>query len=255
MVTRSGVAAPGLLIAGMVHNRPMRRADRLFRIVELLRRRRVTTARALAEELEVSERTVYRDIADLMASGVPIRGEAGVGYAIEKGYDLPPLMFTVEQLEALVLGARMVESWCGDDLAGAARDVLAKVELVLPARLRDRLARTALFVPNFGWTLPGSDQLADLRTSLREHRKIEITYLDGKGERSERVLRPLGLFFWGAVATLAAWCELRRDFRNFRLDRIQSIAVLPAPFEPEPGRTLQDYYRIMAERYEDEEKE
>ncbi len=228
----------------------MRRADRLFQIVQIIRREKVVTAQRLAEELEVSERTVYRDIADLMASGVPIRGEAGVGYAIESGYDLPPLMFAVEEIEALVLGARMVESWCGDELASAARDALAKIDQVLPRRLADKLAGTALFVPNFGWTLPGSEFLADLRTAMRADRTIRIGYRDAKGDPSEREIRPLGIFFWGAVATLGAWCELRGDFRNFRLDRIESLTVLDRTFAHEPGRGLQDYYRAMAERYE-----
>jgi len=228
----------------------MRRADRLFQIVQIIRREKVVTAQRLAEELEVSERTVYRDIADLMASGVPIRGEAGVGYAIESGYDLPPLMFTVEEIEALVLGARMVESWCGDDLASAAKDVLAKVDQVLPRRLADKLAGTALFVPNFGWTLPGSEFLADLRTAMREDRVVRIGYTDVKGDTSDRMIRPLGIFFWGATATLGAWCELREGFRNFRLDRIKTLDVLDRKHVTEPGRSLQDYYSAMAERYD-----
>ncbi len=228
----------------------MRRADRLFQIVQIIRREKVVTAGRLAEELEVSERTVYRDIADLMASGVPIRGEAGVGYAIDSGYDLPPLMFTVEEIEALVLGARMVESWCGNDLASAARDVLAKVDQVLPRRLADKLAGTALFVPNFGWTLPGSEFLADLRTAIREDRVVRIGYTDVKGDTSNRMIRPLGIFFWGATATLGAWCELREGFRNFRLDRIETLEVLNRTHVAEPGRTLQDYYSSMAEHYD-----
>ncbi len=227
----------------------MRRADRLFAIVQTIRGRQVTTALQLAEKLEVSERTVYRDIADLQASGVPIRGEAGVGYAIESGYDLPPLMFTIEEIEALVLGARMVESWCGDDLASAARDVLAKVDQVLPRRLSDRLAGTALFVPDFGWTLPGAEQLSNLRIALRDQRKIRIHYADVEGRESERVIRPLGIFFWGAVATLGAWCELRQDFRNFRVDRIAALELAGEQVPLEEGRGLQDYYRAMAERY------
>lgn len=230
----------------------MRRADRLFRLVQTLRRGRVVTAKDLAEQLEVSERTVYRDVADLVASGVPIRGEAGVGYSIDSGYDLPPLMFTVEEIEALVLGARMVQSWCGEDLAAAANDVVAKVEQVLPRKLRDHPDRTALYVPNFGWTLPGSDQLAALRQALRDGHKVEISYRDRKDDESLRVVRPLGLFFWGATATLGAWCELRNDFRNFRIDRILSLTELDESFQSEPGKTLQDYYRSMAERYAEE---
>ena len=231
----------------------MRRADRLFQIVQIIRRDKVVTAQALSSELEVSERTVYRDIADLMASGVPIRGEAGVGYAIESGYDLPPLMFTVDEIEALVLGARMVESWCGEDLASAARDVLGKVDQVLPKRLADKLAGTALFVPNFGWTLPGSEFLADLRIAMREDRVIRIGYTDAKASMTDRTIRPLGIFFWGATASLGAWCELREAFRNFRIDRIESLEVLDRVHAAEPGKTLQDYYAEMAARHHSED--
>jgi len=142
-----------------------------------------------------------------------------------------------------------VESWCGDELASAARDALAKIDQVLPRRLADRLAGTALFVPDFGWTLPGAELLADLRTAIRTDRTLRIGYRDAKGDASDRVIRPLGIFFWGAVATLVAWCELREDFRNFRIDRIESLVVLNRTFVVEPGRSLQDYYRAMADRF------
>jgi len=234
----------------MWHHRCVRRADRLFRLVELLRRLKLATARRLAEELEVSDRTVYRDVADLVASGVPIRGEAGVGYAIDPGYDLPPLMFTDDEIEALVLGARMVESWCDPALADAARDVLAKVEHTLPRRLRARYARTALFVPDFGWTLPGADKMAALRRAVRERQVVRMDYSDAHGRSSQRIVHPLGLFFWGGVVTFGAWCTLREDFRTFRPDRIGNLELLDATFELSPGRTLQDYFRHAAERGE-----
>jgi len=227
---------------------PMRRADRLFRIVQILRRRSLATARQLAEELEVSERTVYRDVADLGASGVPIRGEAGVGYAIDSGYDLPPLMFTVEELEALILGARMVIAWCDPDLTDAAKDAVAKVEHVLPQRLRERMSRTALFVPNFGWTVPGAEHMSGLRSAIRDRHKVRITYSDAKAEETTRTVHPLGLFFWGAVATVGGWCELRADFRTFRVDRIEALVITSEEFETPTGRTVQDYFRVMAER-------
>ncbi len=225
----------------------MRRADRLFRLVELLRLRRMLTARQLAEELEVSERTVYRDVADLARQGVPIRGEAGVGYALDPGYELPPMQFNVDELEALVLGARMVQAWCGDDLAGAAQDAVARIEHALPKRLRDRMARTALYVPDVGWTLPGARQMVTLREAIREQRKVKMRYVDLQEQFSERVVRPLALFFWGPKATLGAFCELREDFRSFRPDRIQSLELLPEIFAAEPGRTLQDYLRRVSE--------
>jgi len=225
----------------------MRRADRLFRLVELLRLRRLLTARQLAEELEVSERTVYRDVADLAHQGVPIRGEAGVGYALDPGYELPPMQFTVDEIEALVLGARMVQAWCGDDLARAAQDAVARIEHALPRRLRDRMARTALYVPDLGWTLPGARQMVLLREAIREQRKVRMSYRDLQGRPSERVVRPLALFFWGPKATLGAFCELREDFRSFRPDRIESLELLQEIFAAEPGRTLQDYLRRVSE--------
>ncbi|MCG6961892.1 MAG: YafY family transcriptional regulator [Acidobacteria bacterium] len=226
----------------------MRRADRLFRLVELLRLRHMLTARQLAEALEVSERTIYRDVADLQRQGVPIRGEAGIGYAVDPGYDLPPLQFTVDELEALVLGARMVQTWCGKDLAGAARDAVARIELALPRRQRDRVERTALYVPDIGWTLPGARQMAELREAIREQRKIQMKYIDLQERPSERIVWPLGLFFWGRKATLGAYCELREDFRSFRPDRIDSLEVLAETFVAEPGRTLQDYLRRASEQ-------
>jgi predicted DNA-binding transcriptional regulator YafY len=228
----------------------MRRADRLFRLVGLLRRLKVVTARRLADELEVSERTVYRDVADLVASGVPIRGEAGVGYALDAGFDLPPLMFTDDEIEALVLGARMVESWCDPALADAARDVLAKVEHALPRRLRARYARTALFVPDFGWSLPGSDKMEVLRRAIREQRIVRMAYTDARGNLTERTIHPLGLFIWGGIATFGAWCTLRQDFRTFRPDRIDRLEVLEQTFDPSPGQTLQDYFRHAVEHGE-----
>jgi predicted DNA-binding transcriptional regulator YafY len=224
----------------------MRRADRLFRIVQALRRRHVTTARVLATDLEVSERTIYRDVADLVAAGVPIRGEAGIGYALASGYDLPPLMFDVEEIEALVLGLRMVQAWCDQDLAKAATDVVAKVEQVLPHRLRDRLAGTALFVPDLGWTVPGSEAIADLRGAVRERRKAWIRYRDAEDKSTERVIHPLGLFFWGGVATLGAWCELRESFRSFRPDRIEAMRVLEEKYTPQSGQDLHDYFKTIA---------
>ena len=200
----------------------MRRADRLFQIVQRLRRRgAVVTAAALARELEVSERTIYRDVADLVASGVPITGEAGVGYRLPRGaFDLPPLMFTEEEIEALVLGARVVESWADPALARAAADVLAKVEVVLPAALRERIAGATLFALNLRERQAVGDRLTTLRAAVRERRKIRLSYVDGGGQPTARTVWPLGLFYWGLTWTTGAYCELRDGFRNFRLDRI-----------------------------------
>jgi predicted DNA-binding transcriptional regulator YafY len=218
----------------------MRRADRLFRLVQLLRRRKLTTAAHLAEELEVSERTVYRDIADLIASGVPIRGEAGVGYALDRSFDLPPLMFDADELEALVLGARIVEAWASPTLARAARQVLGKVEAVLPERLRAQL-EAPLLAPDFHVPPASLRELDTLRVAIRERRKVQLDYIDRAQSATARKVRPLGLVFWGQHWTLAAWCELRRDFRGFRLDRMQKLTLTSERFSDEPGRALPDF--------------
>ena len=220
----------------------MRRADRLFRIVQRLRRRGATTARQLAEALEVSERTVYRDIRDLLVSGVPIRGEAGVGYALDRSYELPPQ----EEIEALVLGARIVRAWADKKLARAAEEALQKIETVLPPKLKSRLADSALMAPGFHLSERFRSGLEDFRRAIREHRKARFHYVDKAQAGSERVVHPLGLAYWGHTWTLTAWCEMRSAFRNFRLDRIDGLQILEDRFEDEPGRTLADFLALVA---------
>lgn len=218
----------------------MRRADRLFQIIQLLRRRRgSTTAAWLAERLEVSERTIYRDIQDLVASGTPIEGEAGVGYRLRAAYDLPPLMFDREEIQALVLGARVVQTAGDGALGRASASALAKIGAALPRDLADLLDRTALFAPAFTFGRGVSDTMAQVRVALEQRRKLDLRYEDREGLVSRRVVRPLGAFFWGRSWTLAAFCELRQDFRNFRVDRIRTLALLDG-FVDEPGRTLAD---------------
>ncbi len=218
----------------------MRRADRLFRIVQRLRRRGTTTAAQLAELLEVSERTIYRDVRDLTLSGVPIRGEAGVGYALPRDFDMPPLMFDAEEIEALVLGCRIVKSWADPDLARAAETILGKVEAVLPERLRARVADTAIFALNHRG--PPGELLGVLRAAIRGHEKISFAYSDEREAGSMRTVRPLALFYWSSCWSLGAWCELRTDFRSFRLDRMRDVTTLGTTFVPEPGRSLADFF-------------
>lgn len=230
----------------------MRRADRLFQIVQELRRRKLVTARQLAETLEVSERTIYRDIRDLAGSGVPVEGEAGVGYVLQRGYDLPPLMFTEEEIEALVLGARIIESWADPALAKAAADVVAKVEAVLPANLRDHVSRTPLSAPADHRAAPLSVDAGAIRAALRNRRKLHFHYCNAEGRASERTVRPLALAFYGPVWLLIAWCELRGDFRAFRLDRMRDMTVLDVRFAEERGKTLHDF--VVADRQRAEER-
>jgi len=154
----------------------MRRADRLFDIIQVLRRRKLVRARDLAEKLEVSERTVYRDIRDLMAGGVPIEGEAGVGYILREGYDLPPIMFDEQEIEALVLGVRIVETWADPALAAAAGNVIAKVEAVVPERLRRHMEETALLAPADHFTHPIAVDPSELRRAVRQALKVRFHY-------------------------------------------------------------------------------
>jgi predicted DNA-binding transcriptional regulator YafY len=217
----------------------MRRADRLFQIVQFLRSRRLTTAQWLAERLQVSVRTIYRDIQDLSLSGVPLEGEAGVGYVLRQPMDLPPLMFEREEIEALLIGARMVKAWADPQLQRAAESALAKIHGVLPQALRDELNRNQMLAPETR-PLP-VHWLGELRQAIRQRHKLLIRYRDENGESSQRHIRPLGLFFWGQVWTLCGWCELRDDFRNFRVDRVQTLDDSGETFETVAGQRLEDY--------------
>jgi len=227
----------------------MRRADRLFQLVQLLRSRKFATSEQLAAELGVSRRTVYRDIRDLERSGVPIKGEAGVGYQMHRGYELPPLQFNAEEIEALVLGARMVATWGDGELAGASRQAMTKIEAVLPPALREVLFSTALFVPDRPWSTTATTGLAELRKATAEHRKVRFAYTDRGGEASQRTVWPLGLYFWGSTWSLVAWCELRQDYRNFRPDRMSEIE-LTEPFETDNGVSLETFVAQMREQGE-----
>ncbi|NOY63770.1 MAG: YafY family transcriptional regulator [Gammaproteobacteria bacterium] len=225
----------------------MRRADRLFQIIQLLRCDRVVTARQIAEALEVSERTIYRDMQDLSLSGVPISSEAGSGYRLLPGFHLPPLMFSAEELSALLIGARMVQAWTDKALASAATQALIKIESAVPEHLRAELAREDILVPDFGIDKQVSKRLALLRIAIKQRQKIHFDYHREDGTPSTRTVHPLGLFYWGKVWTLVAWCELRDEFRHFRLDRMAHLSLLETLFQSPPGKTLQDYLRTVCD--------
>ena len=221
----------------------MRRADRLFRIVQFLRSRRLTTAQWLAEHLEVSTRTIYRDIADLCLSGVPIEGEAGVGYALRQKVDLPPLMFDRSEAAAVELGLRFVTAYAGPPLSAAAISAMAKVRAVLPKRAVSESVPVPLYVPK---RVAGSGAtLGRMFEAIDARRKIRIRYADAAATETERVIWPLAAFFWGAAWTTLAWCELRQDFRSFRLERIAALECLEDHYPDLPGRRLTDYFRWM----------
>ena len=225
----------------------MRRADRLFRLVQVLRARRFATARSLAEALEVSERTVYRDVRDLSLSGVPIEGEAGVGYALRRDFDLPPLMFDYEEIEALTAGARMVQAWSSPKLARAAQAALDKIAAALPPDKRIAMERTRLYAPSFHVDPELGKTLDVMREAIVASRRLAFQYKDQGGQASERTVRPLGLYFWGERWTLAAWCEMRLGFRNFRLDRVATVSV-GTRFADELGKRLEDFLRSVMEK-------
>ncbi len=225
----------------------MRRAERLFQIIQLLRKDRVVTAREIADKLEVSERTIYRDMQDLSLSGVPISSEAGSGYKLLPGFHLPPLMFNEEELAALLIGARMVQVWTDQGLASAATQAMIKIESAVPEHLREELSRDDILVPDFGIDPKVSKRMQLLRVGIKELQKVGFNYNREDGQPSSRTVHPLGLFYWGKVWTLTAWCELRDGFRNFRLDRMTHVCLLEEGYESVVGRTLQDYLRKVCD--------
>lgn len=225
----------------------MRRSDRLFQIVNFLQGRKLAvTARQIAEELGVCERTIYRDMSDLMLSGVPVRAEAGVGYMLDGNYHLPPLVFDVEEIETLVLGAAMVGSWSDEQMAGTARRVLDKIKSALPERQRVLIYETALFAPDSSRKIPWTVDFSAIRRAVRSKNKLAFKYTNESGEKTERIIRPLAMAFFAPVWLVLGWCELRTDFRNFRLDRMESMEVLDEHFRDERGKTLEDYLKQIS---------
>jgi predicted DNA-binding transcriptional regulator YafY len=224
-----------------------RRADRLLALLELLRGRPVSTAANLATTLEVSIRTIYRDIDVLVATGVPVRGEAGVGYMLEPGYHLPPLNLTAEEAEVLALGARVLANWSDGAVAGQAAGALAKIRAVLPASGQAGVDQDILWAPKWVERHAPKVDLLELKRAAQGRRVLVIVYEALNGARTTRTVRPLSINFFGPVWLLAAWCELANDFRCFRLDRIDSMMPTGATFRAEDGKRLADFKRIKGE--------
>ncbi|OGB25459.1 MAG: DNA-binding transcriptional regulator [Burkholderiales bacterium RIFCSPLOWO2_02_FULL_57_36] len=220
----------------------MRRADRLFQIAQYLRGRRLTTARQLADWLAVSERTIYRDVRDLSLSGVPVEGEAGVGYRIKAGFDLQPLMFSPNEIDALVIGMRMVQAWGGPQLAASSIAALAKITLALPKEKRDFVEATPMFAPAFHIDPAHGERLEQVRQAIGRRCKLQLDYVDAQDKATQRVIWPLALYFWGGTWLIAAWCEMRSDFRSFRLDRAQALTAMDK-YPDQTGRRLPDFVR------------
>jgi len=228
----------------------MRRADRLFQIIQILRRssRRPITADAIGRELETSKRTVYRDIADLIGQRVPIRGEAGTGYVLDSGYDLPPLMLTQDEIEAAVLGAQWVAGRGDPVLARAAEDLIAKIAATVPERLRPYVLEPASGAPP-AWDVPADGlDLAKTRAHIHAGRKIVLAYRDERDRRSRRTVWPVAIGYFQTVRLLVAWCEMRRDFRTFRTDRVEGVEFLDERYPERPAVLRAKWRRSLALR-------
>jgi predicted DNA-binding transcriptional regulator YafY len=236
----------------------MDKTERLFSVMDALRRhRRPVTASALAEEQGVSVRTLYRDIQTLIGLGAPIDGEAGVGYMLRPGFFLPPLMFSPEELEALVLGARWVEQRPDEGLAGAAKNALGKIATASPDDLRDRINNTGLWPVKTWWDESGGKPLLGvLREAIRDERVVRIGYADEGGRTTERAIWPIAIAFYENKEVVAGWCTMREDFRNFRTDRIVAAEIIDGRFGRRRAvlsREWEDLWqRKQRERYPDE---
>ena len=207
------------------------------------------TATKLAERLEVSERTIYRDIVDLQSTGVPIDGEAGIGYVMRSGFDLPPLMFTRDEIAALVTGARMVRAWGGVTMARAAEEALIKIETVIPDEDRDRIGNAKVFAPQMDMSDELRHLIDRLETAIENRRVLSFQYRDKEDAVTKRRVRPLGLWFWGKVWTLVSWCELREDFRMFRIDRLTHVTDHGSRFRNESDKSLAACLRQLESKY------
>lgn len=223
----------------------MRRAERLLQLIQILRRhRRPVTGEAIARELEVSLRTVYRDIAALIADRVPVRGEAGIGYVLGEGFDLPPLMFTPDELEAVMLGLRWVAKRGDAGLTRAAMDSVAKIGTVLPENLKPFLFDAALLVPPHFKLAEDRVDVGKLRSAIREGRKVALNYRAEDGSETARTIWPIAVAYFDAQRLIIAWCELRKAFRSFRADRMMDISVLTEKY---PGRR-----KVLLKQWQDE---
>ena len=228
----------------------MRRADRLFQIIQLLRRSsKPVTADAIAAELETSKRTVYRDIADLMGQRVPIRGEAGVGYVLDGGFDMPPLMLTSDEVEAAVLGAQWVAGRADPALARAARDLIAKIAATVPETMRPHVLEPAVVTPPAWNNMAEAMDMGLVRAAIRAGRKMTIDYVDEQERATRRVIWPFLAAYRDTTRMLIAWCEMREDFRMFRADRVRAAAFLDERYPDRPGTLRARWEAVQRVRY------
>lgn len=224
----------------------MRRADRLFDILQALRvASQPMTAATLAERLEVATRTIYRDIATLQARRIPIEGAAGIGYVLRRGFDLPPLMFTVDEVDAIAVGARLIRRLRDPGMQRAAECVLAKIATILPEALRPGMMEAPFYVSDGSAQVPEGIDLSAVRSAMRETRKMRITYVDAKDRSSDRTIWPIAMAYYVDVTLLGAWCELRGDFRHFRVERIRAACVLDGCFSTDGGRLMERWFALQ----------
>lgn len=218
----------------------MRRAERLFDVIQVLRTAKspITAAR-LAERLEVTVRTIYRDIAALQARDVPIEGAAGLGYMLRRGFELPPVMFTADELDAISIGVRMVRRLRDPALETAAESVLSKITTIVPDRLKPDVAEPAIFISAGNAASPHGIRTADVRLAIRRSRKVRITYRDAMERHTSRTIWPIALAYYVDVTLIGAWCELRSDFRHFRVERVVSSTILDEQYSTDGGKLLQ----------------
>lgn len=230
----------------------MRRADRLFRIIQILRRRRTPiTANDIADELETSLRTIYRDIAQLLADRVPIRGEAGIGYVLEQGFDMPPLMLTPDEIEAAILGAQWVTGRADAALSRAASDLIAKIGAVVPEHLRPLVMDPALTSPNWYPVQPDTVDMGRMRAAIHAQTKVAVQYRNVKEESTSRVIWPVAVSYFETVRVIVAWCELRQSFRNFRTDRVLDAQFLADRYPTPRVRLLAAWKKQMKKEHEE----
>jgi predicted DNA-binding transcriptional regulator YafY len=227
----------------------MRRAERLFDIIQILRTvSRPITAATLAEKLEVTVRTIYRDIAALQGSRVPIEGAPGLGYVLRRGFDLPPLMFTTEEIDAIAVGVRLLRRLRDRKLQEAAESVLGKLSAVVPQPLQSQLVAAPLYVSDGSAPAVTGIDLSQLRSAIRETRKLAITYVDEEGRHTRRTIWPIAMAYYVDVTLVGAWCELRNDFRHFRVDRILASDVLDDRFSADSGRLTAEWLALRKDR-------
>ncbi|ACE90278.1 transcriptional regulator [Rhizobium phaseoli] len=226
----------------------MRKASRLFEIIQILRlARKPMTAAAMAETLEVTVRSIYRDIAALQAMRVPIEGGRGIGYIMRPGFDLPPLMFSIEEMEAIVLSLALLERTADEELKQAARRVNRKISGAVPPPLRQAMDTKALYA--WGSTAqPAGFDLAIVRRAIRDERKLTLGYRDELGRASERTIQPIALIYYSQTANIVAWCELRQAIRNFRSDRVERCAAAEAFFKGDGDRLRELWTSGWAEK-------